>query len=184
CRKHGILFILDACRIAENAWFIKQDEEGYGGKSCREIAGEMFRLADGCVFSAKKDALANMGGFLALNDAELAEHCTSVLIITEGYTTYGGLSGRDMEAIAVGLDEIFKEAGSDWREPGCSMCLGMNDDQLVGDEASASSSNRNFVGRQGSKDGRTVLMSPIMVAAAAVTGEVTDVREMEEVATV
>lgn len=87
-------------------------------------------------------------------------------------------------AEAEGIDEIFIEAGFDWREPGCSMCLGMNDDQLVGDEASASSSNRNFVGRQGSKDGRTVLMSPIMVAAAAVTGEVTDVREMEEVATV
>lgn len=87
-------------------------------------------------------------------------------------------------AEAEGLDEVFTEAGFDWREPGCSMCLGMNDDQLVGDEASASSSNRNFVGRQGSKDGRTVLMSPIMVAAAAVTGAVTDVREMEEVATV
>lgn len=87
-------------------------------------------------------------------------------------------------AEAEGLDEIFTEAGFDWREPGCSMCLGMNDDQLVGDEASASSSNRNFVGRQGSKEGRTVLMSPIMVAAAAVTGAVTDVREMEEVATV
>jgi len=77
-----------------------------------------------------------------------------------------------------GLDEIFTEAGFNWREAGCSMCLGMNDDQLVGDEASASSSNRNFVGRQGSKDGRTVLMSPVMVAAAAVTGEVTDVREL------
>lgn len=109
CRSKGILFILDACRIAENAWFIKQDEPGYGGKSCREIASEMFALADGCVMSAKKDALVNMGGFLALNDAELAEHCTSVLIITEGYTTYGGLSGRDMEAIAIGLDEIFNE---------------------------------------------------------------------------
>ena len=77
-----------------------------------------------------------------------------------------------------GLDEIFTEAGFEWRGAGCSMCLGMNDDQLVGDEASASSSNRNFVGRQGSKDGRTVLMSPLMVAAAAVTGEVTDVREL------
>jgi len=109
CRRHGILFILDACRIAENAWFIKQDEAGYGDRSCREIATEMFGLADGCVMSAKKDALVNMGGFLALNDAELAEHCTSVLIITEGYTTYGGLSGRDMEAIAIGLDEIFNE---------------------------------------------------------------------------
>ncbi len=80
-----------------------------------------------------------------------------------------------------GLDEIFTEAGFDWRDAGCSMCLGMNDDQLVGDEACASSSNRNFVGRQGSKDGRTVLMSPLMVAAAAVTGEVTDVRELPKV---
>ncbi|WP_280536427.1 3-isopropylmalate dehydratase large subunit [Halopenitus sp. POP-27] len=87
-------------------------------------------------------------------------------------------------AEAEGLDEVFTEAGFEWREPGCSMCLGMNDDQLQGDEASASSSNRNFVGRQGSKDGRTVLMSPTMVAAAAVTGEVTDVREMEEVVSV
>ena len=85
-------------------------------------------------------------------------------------------------AEAEGLDEVFKEAGFDWREAGCSMCLGMNDDQLEGDEACASSSNRNFVGRQGSKDGRTVLMNPRMVAAAAVSGEVTDVRELEEVA--
>ncbi|MUV60383.1 3-isopropylmalate dehydratase large subunit [Halobacterium sp. CBA1126] len=82
-------------------------------------------------------------------------------------------------AEAEGLDEVFKEAGFDWRGAGCSMCLGMNEDQLVGDERCASSSNRNFVGRQGSKDGRTVLMSPPMVAAAAVTGEVTDVRELE-----
>jgi len=83
-----------------------------------------------------------------------------------------------------GLDKIFKEAGFDWRGAGCSMCLGMNEDQLQGDEACASSSNRNFVGRQGSKDGRTILMSPIMVVAAAVTGEVTDVRDLEEVVTV
>ena len=86
-------------------------------------------------------------------------------------------------AKAEGLDEVFAAAGFDWREPGCSMCLGMNEDQLVGDEASASSSNRNFVGRQGSKDGRTVRMSPIMVGAAAVTGEVTDVRKLTEVST-
>ncbi len=83
-----------------------------------------------------------------------------------------------------GLKDVFEDAGFDWRNAGCSMCLGMNDDQLEGDEASASSSNRNFVGRQGSKDGRTVLMNPQMVAAAAVTGEVTDVREMEEVVSV
>ncbi|NIB99990.1 3-isopropylmalate dehydratase large subunit [Halobacterium sp. R2-5] len=82
-------------------------------------------------------------------------------------------------AEAEGLDEVFKEAGFEWRGAGCSMCLGMNEDQLVGDERCASSSNRNFVGRQGSKDGRTVLMSPPMVAAAAITGEVTDVRELE-----
>jgi len=82
-------------------------------------------------------------------------------------------------AEAEGLDDVFKEAGFDWRGAGCSMCLGMNEDQLVGDERCASSSNRNFVGRQGSKDGRTVLMSPPMVAAAAITGEVTDVRELE-----
>ncbi len=83
-----------------------------------------------------------------------------------------------------GLDEVFRDAGFEWRGAGCSMCLGMNEDQLVGDEASASSSNRNFVGRQGSKDGRTVLMNPQMVAAAAIEGEVTDVRELSEVATV
>ena len=83
-------------------------------------------------------------------------------------------------AEAEGIDEVFREAGFEWRGAGCSMCLGMNEDQLVGDEACASSSNRNFVGRQGSKDGRTVLMSPKMVAAAAVTGEVTDVRDLPE----
>ncbi|MFB6130145.1 MAG: 3-isopropylmalate dehydratase large subunit [Salinigranum sp.] len=82
-----------------------------------------------------------------------------------------------------GLDEIFREAGFDWRNAGCSMCLGMNEDQLQGDEACASSSNRNFIGRQGSKDGRTVLMNPQMVAAAAIAGEVTDVRDLKEVAT-
>lgn len=109
CKTNGILFILDACRIAENSWFIKKHEKGYENTSCREIATEMFRLADGCVMSAKKDALVNMGGFLALKDKEMADACTNMLIITEGYTTYGGLSGRDMEAIAIGLDEIFNE---------------------------------------------------------------------------
>ena len=101
CKHHGILFILDACRIAENAYFIHHREEGYQDKSYREIAQEMFALADGGIMSAKKDALVNMGGFLALK-------CRTVLIITEGYSTYGGLSGRDMEAIAIGLEEVFE----------------------------------------------------------------------------
>ena len=107
CRRHGVLFILDACRIAENAYFIHHREEGYGEKTYREIAQEMFSLSDGCVMSAKKDALVNMGGFLALRDLDLAIKCRTVLIITEGYSTYGGLSGRDMEAIAIGLEEVF-----------------------------------------------------------------------------
>ncbi len=103
----GILFVLDACRIAENAYFIKQREAGFENKSYREIAREMFRLADGAIMSAKKDALVNMGGFLALKDLDLALQCRTSLIITEGYSTYGGLSGRDMEAIAIGLREVF-----------------------------------------------------------------------------
>lgn len=107
CRSHGVLFILDACRVAENAYFIRHREEGYAEKSYRQIAQEMFALSDGCIMSAKKDALVNMGGFLALKDLELAIQCRTVLIITEGYSTYGGLSGRDMEAIAIGLEEVF-----------------------------------------------------------------------------
>lgn len=108
CQKYGVLFILDACRIAENAYFIKHREEGFEDRTYREIAQEMFDLADGCVMSAKKDALVNMGGFLALKDLDLALKCRTVLIITEGYSTYGGLSGRDMEAIAIGLREVFE----------------------------------------------------------------------------
>lgn len=107
CKRHGIRFILDACRIAENAYFIQHREPGFEGKTYREIAQEMFSLADGCVFSAKKDALVNIGGFLALKDLDLAIQCRTVLIITEGYSTYGGLAGRDMEAIAIGLEEVF-----------------------------------------------------------------------------
>lgn len=107
CKKHHILFIIDACRIAENAYFIHHREAGYEHKKFKTIAQEMFTLADGCIMSAKKDGLVNMGGFLALKDKELADACTNLLIITEGYTTYGGLSGRDMEAIAVGLEEVF-----------------------------------------------------------------------------
>ena len=107
CRAHGVLFLLDCCRIAENAWFIKDREAGMEALSYREIAQRMFALADGAVMSAKKDAFANMGGFLALRDEALAAACTNLLIITEGFSTYGGLSGRDMEAIAIGLVEIF-----------------------------------------------------------------------------
>lgn len=107
CKKYNILFILDCCRIAENSYFIHKREKEYQNKSYREIAQEMFSLADAAIMSAKKDALVNMGGFLALRDQTLADACTQSLIITEGFTTYGGLSGRDMEAIAVGLQEVF-----------------------------------------------------------------------------
>ncbi len=109
CKKHKVLFIIDCCRIAENAYFIKNKEKGFENKTYRQIAQEMFALADGCAMSAKKDALVNMGGFLALKNDELATACTNLLIITEGFATYGGLSGRDMEAIAIGLREVFEE---------------------------------------------------------------------------
>ncbi len=108
CKKHSIRFILDACRIAENAWFIKDREQGFENTSYKEIAQQMFALADGSIMSAKKDALVNMGGFLALRDLDLAVLCRTVLIVTEGFSTYGGLSGRDMEAIAIGLEEVFE----------------------------------------------------------------------------
>lgn len=107
CKANGVLFILDCCRIAENSYFIKEREKEYANKTYREIAQEMFKLADGAVMSSKKDALVNMGGFLALRNEEIAEACTGMLIITEGFTTYGGLSGRDMEALAIGLNEVF-----------------------------------------------------------------------------
>ena len=107
CKEAGILFLLDACRIAENAYFIHWREEGFVDHAYRSIAQEMFRLADGAIMSAKKDAMVNMGGFLAVKDADIADACKNMLIITEGYTTYGGLSGRDMEAIAIGLQEVF-----------------------------------------------------------------------------
>jgi tryptophanase len=108
CKEFGVRFILDACRVAENAYFIKEREEEYADKDYKTIAREMFDLADGAVMSAKKDAIVNMGGFLALKDEKLFDECRTVLIITEGYATYGGLSGRDMEAIAVGLKEVFE----------------------------------------------------------------------------
>lgn len=110
CDQHGILLVLDGCRIAENSFFIHEREAGYEKKNFREIAREMLRLADVFVMSAKKDALVNMGGLLAMRSSAMAEKCTNLLIISEGFATYGGLTGRDMEAIAVGLREVFDES--------------------------------------------------------------------------
>lgn len=115
CKKYGVMLLLDCCRVAENAYFIKHREAGYENKTYEEIAQEMFSLTDGAAMSSKKDALVNMGGFLALRDKEIAEACTNLLIITEGFTTYGGLSGRDMEALAIGLKEVFEPAYLEYR---------------------------------------------------------------------
>jgi tryptophanase len=114
-REHGIPFILDACRFAENSWLIKQREPGQGDRSVRDIAHEIFRLADGCTFSGKKDGLVNMGGFLATNDDALAEQARNILILTEGFPTYGGCAARDLEALAVGLEEVLDERYLDYR---------------------------------------------------------------------
>ena len=109
CRRHGVPLIFDACRFAENCWFIQQREPGYANRAVAEIAREMFSHGDGCTMSAKKDGLVNIGGFLALESAEWAEGITNLLILIEGFPTYGGLAGRDLEAMARGLIEVLDE---------------------------------------------------------------------------
>ncbi len=107
CREMGVPLIFDACRFAENAWFIQQREQGYGDVSIKDICREMFALGSGCTMSAKKDALVNIGGFLCLDDDDWAQAATNLLILREGFPTYGGLAGRDLAAVAQGLREVM-----------------------------------------------------------------------------
>jgi tryptophanase len=109
CSENNIPLYIDACRFAENAYFIKLRETGYAEKSIPDIVHEIFSYADGCTMSAKKDAFANIGGFLAMHNPVLARDCRNLLIITEGFPTYGGLAGRDLEAISIGLHEVMEE---------------------------------------------------------------------------
>ncbi len=130
-REYDIPLFIDACRFAENAYFIKLREEGYRDTSVREIAREMFSYADGATMSAKKDGLVNMGGFITLNDGELAEQITNKLILIEGFPTYGGMAGRDLEAIARGLQEVVDEEYLQYRIAQVESLGAMLDDEGV-----------------------------------------------------
>ncbi len=115
CDRHGVPLFLDACRFAENAWLVRQRELGREGRSVRALAREIFDLADGCTMSAKKDGLANIGGFLACRDESLAARVRQLMVVTEGFPTYGGMAGRDLEAIAQGLREVVEEDYCEYR---------------------------------------------------------------------
>ena len=115
CDKYGAPLFLDACRFAENSWFIHEREKGYESVEIRDIAKEIFRLSDGCTISLKKDGFGNIGGFIGINDDEIAAECKNLLILTEGFPTYGGLAGRDLDALAQGLKEITNKDYLEYR---------------------------------------------------------------------